>query len=205
MPNPGRDAVVRHERSNYPLRAVHKVWRMSGLKMGESLFLAPPYITSYGHNIELAWLLRRATTVLNLETGRYEPALRKLVDHTLRYGVDQQYGGVYHEGLHAGRPTNRKKNYWTQAEALVGFLDAYAAYGDACYWRAFESTWAFVEQHMIVPSVGEWYESTRQDGTPLNPNTGGMAKAAYHSGRALVECVDRLARLIRKMSAQSPQ
>jgi mannobiose 2-epimerase len=44
----------------------------------------------------------------------------------LTHGVDWQYGGIYRDGLRDGGPVVLEKEFWQQAEALVGFLDGYA-------------------------------------------------------------------------------
>ena len=57
--------------------------------------------TSYGHNIELIWLLNHAYEVLGLPPAR--EFTRKFADYTLANGWDNIHGGIYRDGMHDGR------------------------------------------------------------------------------------------------------
>jgi len=89
--------------------------------------------TSYGHNVEFAWLLAHAVKLLDLDMDAYRDAMRKLYDHCIAYGIDGERGGVYCEGQHHGPAREKNKEFWQQAEALVGLLDAYRLFGDEKY------------------------------------------------------------------------
>jgi mannose/cellobiose epimerase-like protein (N-acyl-D-glucosamine 2-epimerase family) len=52
------------------------------------------WTTSYGLNAELAWLLLAAVDVLHHPRESYRRAILGLIDHSLRFGFDQQRGGV---------------------------------------------------------------------------------------------------------------
>lgn len=170
---------------------------MIGLFSGPGKF---PYRLSYGHDIELAWLLRLALQTAGRDIPAYASMLRALSDHTLRYGVDWEIGGLYFDGLHNGSPAGAaiglKKEFWQQAEGLVGFLDAYEHSGDERCLQAVENVWRFVEQHMIVRGVGEWRSTVSRSGSPINPETGHLWKVAYHVGRSMIECDERITRLL---------
>jgi mannobiose 2-epimerase len=155
----------------------------------------PTDTTSYGHNVELSWLMNRALKTLQVDAVPYQSAMRRLVDHALSHGVDWQYGGVYRDGLASGEALILEKEFWQNAEALVGFLDAYQTFGEAPYLEAFENCWNFVKQSMIIPGVGEWRTLLDRQGSPIDPKIGNPWKVAYHSGRALLECVNRLGEL----------
>ena len=94
----------------------------------------PLSYTSYGHNVEFAWLLLHAADILGYERSRYAEIVRPIFDHCVRYGIDREYGGVYVEGPHDAPPTITEKQFWQQAELLVGMLDAYLLFGDEKYW-----------------------------------------------------------------------
>src|SRR5262249_56506863 len=59
---------------------------------------------SYGHNVEFAWMLIRAETVLGLPPS-WELFYAHL-DHALRNGYDDRRGGAYHPGL-GNQPATR--------------------------------------------------------------------------------------------------
>ncbi|MBN1248931.1 MAG: AGE family epimerase/isomerase [Anaerolineae bacterium] len=152
----------------------------------------PTDTTSYGHNVELAWLLVRAGEVLGKPRDVYAGIVRRLVDHALTYGLDHERGGVYRDGPHDGPPLVRDKEFWQNAEVLVGFLDAFELTGDPRYAEAFLLTWDFVRRHMINHELGEWMTLVSETGEPLVAAIGSPWKACYHSGRAVYEALRRI-------------
>lgn len=157
----------------------------------------PTDSTSYGHNVEFVWLLNRAMETLGDYSGKYDALCIKLVDHCLKYGFDAERGGVYRDGPHEGAPLVRDKEWWQNCEVLIGFLDAYEHYGDQRYLEAFKKTWQFDSKYMINHEVGEWKQLLSEDGKPLTVNIGNPWKGIYHTGRAMLECTERLERLSR--------
>ena len=121
--------------------------------------------------------------------------LRKLLDHAAASGVDWEYGGIYRDGTAAGGALVREKEWWQHAESLVGFLAGYELFGDARFLDAAETIWRFVERYMIIPGVGEWRTLLTREGAPIDGNIGNPWKVAYHTGRAMLECTERLERL----------
>lgn len=156
----------------------------------------PTDSTSYGHNIELIWLLQRACEILHDNSGKYDDLSKKLADHTLKYGFDEKLGGVFRDGPHEGEPLVKDKEWWQNCEALVGFLDLYERFGDKKYAQAFIKTWKFDYQHMINHEVGEWKQLLTADGTVIIDNIGNPWKGIYHTGRAMLECKERLERIL---------
>ncbi|MBG6054922.1 mannobiose 2-epimerase [Salinibacterium sp. CAN_S4] len=84
-----------------------------------------PPTTSYGHNLELGWLIERADEVLG-ESGAHTAVVTALADHALQFGFDEQFGGVYRDGPPIGPAADTGKEFWQNAEALVGWLNAYS-------------------------------------------------------------------------------
>lgn len=151
--------------------------------------------TSYGHNVEFAWLLHHAIELLDLDVEAYKPRLKQLYDHAARYGVDYERGGIYCEGRHDGAPRETNKEFWQQAEALVGFLDAYQLFGDEAYLRAYEAVHRFVFDHVINHDVGEWYPLFDENNQMLRDYMAHAWKINYHTVRSMRECERRLAKL----------
>lgn len=148
---------------------------------------------SYGHDIELSWLLVEAADVLG------DPALiawangsaLAMARATLREGVDRD-GGVFNEGNPQG-PTNTDKDWWPQAEAVVGFVNAYELSGDPVFLAASRRTWTFVQDRMVDRKNGDWYETVSRDGLPrARGNKLSQWKCPYHNSRACLELVTRL-------------
>lgn len=158
----------------------------------------PKDTTSYGHNMELAWLLHRAAQVMGLEAGAYDEICQRLIDHGLKYGFDWERGGVYRDGPHEGAPLVEDKEWWQNCESLVGLLDAYETTGEERYAKAFLKNWEFDTAYMINHSAGEWRQLLAKDGRALVPQLGNPWKAMYHTGRAMLECLLRLEKLCRE-------
>jgi len=160
--------------------------------------------TSFGHNVEFAWLLHHSINILGLDRSQYEPALRKLYDHCVAYGIDRARGGVYCEGPHQGEARERNKEFWQQAEALVGLLDAYELFGDERYLDAYENVHRFVMDHVINHPVGEWYPLFDENNNRLWDYMGHAWKINYHTMRSVIESEKRLARMLARLEAATP-
>jgi mannobiose 2-epimerase len=149
---------------------------------------------SYGHDIEAAWLLCEAAEVLADETvlARTREAAVQIARVTLAEGVSP-LGGIYNEGGPHGI-TNANHEWWPQAEAAVGFLNAYQISGDPAFLRAADASWQFVEKYLVDRKDGEWFHTVDPHGKP-QPRRGkaGIWKCPYHNGRACMEIADRVA------------
>jgi mannobiose 2-epimerase len=150
-------------------------------------------IISYGHDIEGSWLLLEAAEVLGDEallTRTREIALQ-MADAVLREGVDTD-GGVMWEGDASG-VLDGDKHWWGQAEAVVGFLNAWQLSGEDRYWQAAANCWSFTRDHILDRTNGEWFWKTDRAGTPAqeDPKVSEW-KCPYHNSRACFEIITRL-------------
>jgi cellobiose epimerase len=152
-------------------------------------------VVSFGHDIEFSWLLVESAEVLG-DPARIEHARSVAVDiarTTLAEGVDAD-GGIFNEGTGAGGIIDTNKDWWPQAEAAVGFVNAWRISGDPVYLRASVRSWDFIEAHIVDHKYGEWFRSVKRDGTPANgpQDKVGFWKCPYHNSRACLELMDRL-------------
>ncbi len=152
--------------------------------------------TSYGHNAEFAWLLLHALDVLGMPPETYFDQFKKSFSHALAYGIDWEFGGVFVEGSHAGAVYDREKEFWQQAELMIGMLDAYRIFGDERYSEAYENVHRFVLDKMVNHGVGEWWPLMTRQGEPIWTHMSHSWKINYHSVRAIVQSIHRLDRLI---------
>ncbi|HRU07034.1 MAG TPA: AGE family epimerase/isomerase [Candidatus Brocadiia bacterium] len=155
----------------------------------------PADITSYGHNIELAWLYLHAMDALGRPRQEGLARVRRIFDHTFERGVDREFGGLYVEGPRQGAASETNKEFWQQAEALVGFLDAYDLTQEKKFQRAFRNVHDFVFKKMICWDQGEWYPLLDRQGAVVWDYMGHNWKICYHTVRAMVEVVLRLRRM----------
>jgi mannobiose 2-epimerase len=152
---------------------------------------------SYGHDIEASWLVLEAAEVAGepalLERARAAALL--LARATLAEGEDARHGGIFAERDEAGR-LDDDKHWWMQAEAVVGFLNAWELTREEAFLAAAERAWAFVDRFLVDREHGEWRWRVRRDGTRI----AGLPKVEpwkcpYHNSRAALEVAARVARL----------
>jgi mannobiose 2-epimerase len=155
--------------------------------------------TSAGHNVEFAWLLAHAMDILDEDYfEQYRKVIKKSMDHGMKNGIDWEYGGVYVEGPHAGGVYDMEKEFWQQAEVMIGMLEACLRFGPK-YWPAYENVHRFVFDKMINHPVGEWWPLTTREGVPIWTHMSHSWKVNYHTIRCMVECIKRLEKLLTKI------
>lgn len=151
--------------------------------------------TSAGHNVEFAWLLAHATDVLGSGWDDYEKIIKKAMDHGRDNGIDPEFGGVYTEGPHAGGVYDMEKEFWQQAEVMIGMLEGCLRFGPAEYWPSYLNVHRFVFDKMIHHPVGEWWPLTTREGQPIWTHMSHSWKVNYHTIRCMIECIRRLKKL----------
>jgi mannobiose 2-epimerase len=152
--------------------------------------------TCYGHNAEFAWLLIHALEILKMDTNTYRDVFKIIFDHTVDNGIDQEFGGVYVEGSHSGGVYDREKEFWQQAEVLIGMLDACIMFNDEKYWKAYKNVHRFVMDKFVNKGVGEWWPLLTRRGEPIWTHMSHSWKVNYHTIRSMVQSIQRLDRIL---------
>ncbi|MHC4743112.1 MAG: AGE family epimerase/isomerase [Planctomycetota bacterium] len=155
--------------------------------------------TSAGHNVEFAWLLAHATDIMGEGWDEYKDVIKKATDHGKVNGIDPEYGGVYTEGPHAGGVYDMEKEFWQQAEVMIGMLEASLRFGPEEYWPAYLNVHRFVFDKMINHEVGEWLPLVSREGEPVWSHMSHSWKVNYHTVRCMVQCIERLKKLLDKI------
>ncbi len=186
--------IAQFDRFLNPLRAIlfQNVWGSDRAPEEEA---RPLDNTNYGHNIELGWLLKHAIDVMGVDLEPYKPIIKKIADQAYEWGVDWEYGGIFVEGPNAGPALQTLKEFWQQAEALTGFLDAAIIFKKQIYWDAFENIFEFVWNKVINHDVGEWLALLERDGKVKWDHLGHEWKISYHTVRATIQTLKRLQQL----------
>ncbi|KAB8145670.1 N-acyl-D-glucosamine 2-epimerase [Chloroflexia bacterium SDU3-3] len=148
---------------------------------------------SYGHDIEGSWLIVEAAEVLDdpklLAASR--SASVEMAWAVYSQGMDSS-GGVLYEG-HASGPASTDKHWWAQAEAIVGFYNAYQISGHPQFAEAALACWDFVQKYFVDRTHGEWFKVVSRDGTPhLDQVKTGPWECPYHHGRFCLELLARI-------------
>jgi mannobiose 2-epimerase len=148
---------------------------------------------TFGHDIEASWLLCEAAEALGDETllQRVEKLALTLAGAVLEEGLDAD-GGLAYEG-ESGRILDARKECWPQAEAVVGFLNAFALSRDEKFFAATRRVWNYIEQHLVDREHGEWFWRINADGRPDStlPKVSEW-KGPYHGSRMCLETMRRL-------------
>ncbi len=155
---------------------------------------------SFGHDVETAYLMLEAAHALGIDEAPTLAVGKRMVDHALAFGWDDQYGGFFDGGYYV-EPDEppvivmHEKAWWSQAEGLNSLLLLADLYPDDPnrYYDHFEALWHYTLQYLIDPVHGGWYccglDQEPERRTALK---GSIWKGAYHDGRALMNIVRRL-------------
>lgn len=148
---------------------------------------------SYGHDIEGSWLLVEAAEFHDDDAllERTKATAIRMAEATLKTGVDAD-GALLNEGDKTGY-TDTNKDWWPQAEAVVGFYNAYQLTGGEKYLNAARNAWSFINRFIIDKEDGEWRYAVDREGRPVQGQGKVSAwKCPYHNGRTCFEMMERL-------------
>jgi len=144
---------------------------------------------SYGHDIENVWLLIDACQAAGLSPYPHLDLFRALWSYALKYGYDEENGGIFNWGGFNQPAGNRAKSWWGQAEAIVSALYMYRLNRDPKYLAVFMQTYDFIERKFVDWKNGEWFEAVSAQNTTIGGPKAHAWKAGYHNGRSMIECI----------------
>jgi cellobiose epimerase len=148
---------------------------------------------TFGHDIEATWLLCEAAAALSDDAllKRVQTVAVRMAEMVLREGVDTD-GALRYEGK-GGKIIDAGKECWPQAEAVVGFLNAFQLSDDKKFLEAALRAWDFIEQKLVDRVHGEWFWRITPEGTvdPTLPKVSEW-KGPYHGTRMCLETLRRL-------------
>lgn len=150
-------------------------------------------IVSYGHDIEAAWLLLEAAEAVHDEalTGMVKTVSVKMAQ-AAKNGLDAD-GGLWYEYEPSRNHLVREKHWWVQAEAMVGFFNAWQLSTDESFLEISLKNWESVKRKIINYQKGEWFWGVNeQDEVMQGEDKVGVWKCPYHNSRACVELIKRI-------------
>ncbi|TAH02894.1 MAG: N-acyl-D-glucosamine 2-epimerase [Sphingobacteriales bacterium] len=149
-------------------------------------------LISYGHDIEAAWLLQQcAETVQSAEWVDYYKYMAIEITNAASKGLDKD-GGLWYEYNPVTQSLIFEKHSWPQAEALVGFYNAYQITGNLQYLSKAVNSWGFIKNHIKDKQGGEWFWGITSDYSIIKNKKAGFWKCPYHNSRACLEIIIRL-------------
>jgi cellobiose epimerase len=152
-------------------------------------------LVSFGHDVEAAWLLLECAVVVDdqLLIEKYKTLSVQLAAAASK-GLDED-GGLWYELDPVAGQLIYEKHSWPQAEAMVGFFNAWQVSKDAQWLLRSKRSFDFIDRSIRDHKNGEWYWGIYKDGLPMPKEKAGFWKCPYHSARACMEISSRIARL----------
>lgn len=150
-------------------------------------------IISYGHDIEAAWLLLEAAEIVGdkalIETIKSIAVKIALVS---KNGLDTD-GSLWYEYEVSKNHLIKEKHWWVQAEAMVGFFNAWQLSKDDDFLAISLKNWDFVKEKIIDHNKGEWFWGINISGEIMpGEDKVGIWKCPYHNSRACMELIKRI-------------
>ena len=155
---------------------------------------------SFGHDIEGSWLIFEAAEVLG-DPELFAHARRLAVEMAFavyEQGLDKD-GSLFYEANSKGVFIDPNKHWWAQAEAVVGFYNAWQLSRDVRFLEASRRAWEYIEERVVDKVHGEWHAKLSPQGVPFtekeDPNDAclvGPWKCPYHNSRVCLEMMERL-------------
>jgi len=188
------DGLKKHLQEEIDI-AAHKI--LNQATWHEQLFFTMDWknqkeIDSYGHDIEFSWLLVEAAEVLGDEAILKDTKriAIQLVDVQLKQGLAETGGLRYEKD---GDRLNANREWWPQAETVLGCLNAWQISGEQKYLNAAVQEWEWIKTNMIDRQYGEWYSNVKPDGTPQKDRVkADQWRCPYHNSRMGFEVMKRL-------------
>ena len=147
-----------------------------------------PGAVSYGHDIETSWLLQECAEALG------DASLLESVRESARRMADagneglQSDGSMVYERLPGGSRDDSRQ-WWVQAETVVGNLWAWKYLGQREGLERALRAWEYIRTRLIRPE-GEWYWGIGADGkTDTSSPLAGFWKCPYHNARIGLEAL----------------
>jgi len=147
---------------------------------------------SYGHDIEATWLIARGCEVLG--DKEYTIKMKAVIEKITKNIYAEAYNGHSLSNECFCGIIDATRVWWVQAEAVVGFLNAYEADNSKKeYLLAAKNIWNFIKEHLIDKREGsEWYYHVDKDGSPeVGKEIAGPWKCPYHNGRMCIEVIKK--------------
>lgn len=148
---------------------------------------------SFGHDIEAAWLLLEAAESINnkLQIKDFKRIALQITDAATK-GLNEN-GALWYELEPLTQHWTKEIHWWPQAEAMVGFFNAWQISKDKNYLNSSLKSWLFIKNYLIDYKNGEWFWGLNSDYSIIqDQDKAGFWKCPYHNSRACIEIIKRI-------------
>lgn len=148
---------------------------------------------SYGHDIEAAWLIIEAATVVGDATLiEHFGELARRIAAAAAEGL-QIDGSMAYEYDPESQHHDNDRHWWVQAETVVGYFYMWHLYGDEEALERAVRAWGYIDKDIIDHTNGEWWWSRKADGTiNMQEDKAGFWKCPYHNSRMCIELLQTM-------------
>lgn len=148
---------------------------------------------SYGHDIEAAWLIIEAATVVGDATLiEHFGELARRIAAAAAEGL-QSDGSMAYEYDPENQHHDNDRHWWVQAETVVGYFYMWHLYGDEEALERAVRAWKYIDKDIIDHTNGEWWWSRKADGTiNMQEDKAGFWKCPYHNSRMCIELLQTM-------------
>jgi mannobiose 2-epimerase len=109
----------------------------------------------------------------------------------------QEDGSLIYEKDGAHGKIDMERHWWPQAEAVVGFLNAFRLTHNDQYLNTAVRAWDYIIKNLVDRANGEWYWSILPDGSVnYSGDKAGFWKCPYHNARACMEIITRCTKIL---------
>ena len=144
---------------------------------------------SYGHDIEASWMaLECALAVRGFDTVERTRALARRLYAAGLEGL-QPDGSLAYE-LKASGEADTSRQWWVQAESVVGNLWAWKYLSEPDGFGRAIKAWDYISSHLVDREGGDWWWSCDAEGTPdRTADKAGEWKCPYHNVRMCLQVI----------------
>jgi N-acylglucosamine 2-epimerase len=151
-----------------------------------------------GSALEVAWFLWHAMEALGEEDAVYCRFLLDVIEGTLEYAWDTEFGGLPYfidaEGLPPLQLEAGMKLWWPHTEAIYALALAYEKTRDGKWLDWLRRVDEYTFRTFVDWEYGEWFGYCDRQGRPANQMKGGPYKGFFHVPRCLLFSLQRLKR-----------
>lgn len=151
-----------------------------------------PGAVSYGHDIETSWLLLEAAFAL-----RDADLVNRVRPWAARIGQAGNEGllpdGSLRYEKHPDGRFDDSRQWWVQAETVVGNLWLWKYHADAAAWERARGAWTYIREHLVDTLSGDWWWAILPDGSrDVSQPKAGFWKCPYHNTRMCLQVLSVL-------------